>query len=164
MSDTLKKAVYGSEIATTARVARTNMILYGDGHSNVQRQDSFAHPKHECYDVILTNPPYSQKTRYGNLYPIPTQNGDAIAIQHCLKALKPDGRAAILVKEDFLTKDGDIGKVREMLLSSVKNVSVVSLPRRIFEPYTPTKTSIVYFEKNGSRDRTFFFVVENVGC
>ena len=36
--------VFGSEIATTARVARMNMILFGDGHSNVERQDSFANP------------------------------------------------------------------------------------------------------------------------
>lgn len=166
LSDTLRRdTVYGSEISATARVARMNMILYGDGHSNVREQDSFANPQHECFDVILTNPPYSQSTRYGNLYPITSQNGDAIAMQHCLKALKPDGRGAILVKEDFLTKsrDSEIGKVRDWLLSIVKNITVVSLPRRLFEPYTPTKTSIIYFEKAGTRDRTFFFVVENVG-
>lgn len=158
-----KRTIYGSEIAATARVARMNMILFGDGHNNVIQQDSFANTRHEDFDVVLTNPPYSQRTRYGNLYPVPSKNGDAVAIQHCLESLKPDGRAAILVKEDFLTKGGDIGSVRELLLKSVKNFSVVSLPRRLFEPYTPTKTSIVYFEKAGSRTKTFFYVVRDVG-
>jgi len=155
--------VHGSEITVTARVARMNMILYGDGHSNVVQQDSFAHPKTGEFDIVLTNPPYSQSTRHGNLYPIPSGSGDAIAMEHCLKSLKPDGRAAILVKEDFLTETGDVGKVRDMMFSEAKNFSIVSLPRRLFEPYTPTKTSVIYFEKNGKRDTTFFFVARNVG-
>lgn len=157
------KTVYGSEIAATSRVARMNMVLYGDGHSNVRQRDSFANPVDGEYDVVLTNPPYSQSTRHGNLYAIPTKNGDAIAMQHCLKSLKDGGRAAILMKEDFLTKGGDIGKVRDMLLRSVNNISVVSLPRRLFEPYTPTKTSILYFEKGGRKRPAFFFVVKHVG-
>ena len=158
-----KSTIYGSEIAATARVARMNMVLYGDGHSNVYQQDSFANPIDQKYDVVLTNPPYSQKTRHGNLYPIPTQNGDAIAMQHCLKSLKVGGRAAILMKEDFLTKGGTIGRVRDFFLGSVNNISVVSLPRGLFEPYTPTKTSILYFEKGGERSTIFFFVVKDVG-
>ena len=155
--------IYGSEITVTARVAKMNMILYGDGHSNVMQQDSFANPRKDLYDIVLTNPPYSQATRHGNLYDIPSSSGDAVSIQHCIDSLKPDGRAAILVKEDFLTEGGDIGKVRDVLLNTAKNFSIVSLPRRLFEPYTPTKTSIIYFEKQGIRDSTFFFVVQNVG-
>ena len=164
VSEILKyKTVYGSEISATSRVARMNMILYGDGHSNVTERDSFAHPIYGEYDVVLTNPPYSQSTRYGNLYDVPTKNGDAIAMQHCLKSLKNGGRAAILMKEDFLTEGGDIGKVRDILLRSVSDISVVSLPRRLFEPYTPTKTSVLYFEKGRSRHAASFFVVKHVG-
>ncbi len=155
--------IYGSEIAATSRVARMNMVLYGDGHSNVIQQDSFAHPVDDTYDIVLTNPPFSQKSRYGNLYSLPTKDGDLIAIQHCLRALKENGRAAILMKEDFLTDAGMTGQVRDQLLSSVNNISVVSLPRRLFEPYTPTKTSILYFEKEGKRRSVFFFIVKNVG-
>ena len=158
-----KSTIYGSEIAATARVARMNMVLYGDGHSNVYQHDSFANPIENKHDVVLTNPPYSQETRHGNLYPIPTRNGDVIAIQHCLKSLKVGGRAAILMKEDFLTKSGTIGQARDFLLNSVNNITVVSLPRGLFEPYTPTKTSILYFEKGGERNTIFFFVVKNVG-
>ena len=158
-----KKTVYGSEFGTTARVARMNMVLYGDGHSNVYHHDSFENPVDEQYDIVLTNPPYSQETRYGNLYSIDTKNGDAIAMSHCLRALKKGGRAAILIKEDFLTKSGAVGKVRKKLLESVNNVSIISLPRGVFLPYTPTKTSILYFEKGGARQSTFFYVVKNIG-
>ena len=155
--------VFGSEIAATARVARMNMVLYGDGHSNVHQRDSFAHPVDAEYDVLLTNPPFSQKTRHGNLYSVPSENGDLIAMQHCLRSLKEGGRGAILVKEDFLTKGGAVQTVRDFLLKSVRDVNVVSLPRRLFEPYTPTKTSVLSFEKGGSRKSVFFFVVKHVG-
>ncbi len=155
--------IYGVELTATARVAKMNMILFGDGHSNVIRDDSFANHKKNEFDIVLTNPPYSQKTRHGNLYSIPSIQGDVIALQHCYDALKPDGRAAILVKEDFLSGDGAMGQVREFLLKSAKNFTIVSLPRRLFEPYTPTKTSIIYFEKAGNRNKTYFFVVKNVG-
>ncbi|MDH4201004.1 MAG: N-6 DNA methylase [Spirochaetia bacterium] len=158
-----RNTVYGVELTATARVAKMNMILFGDGHNNVTRNDSFANPIHGQYDIILTNPPYSQNTRHGNLYSISSSNGDAIALQHCLEALTPDGRAAILVKEDFLTAGGDLGKVREMILKSAKNFTISSLPRRLFEPYTPTKTSIIYFEKAGKRKKVYFFVVKDVG-
>lgn len=158
-----EKTVYGSEITTNARIAKMNMILTGDGHTNIKREDSFANPKRGKFDIVLTNPPYSQKTRYGNLYPISSRNGDAIAVLHCYDSLNERGRAAFLVKEDFLSEGGDIGRVREYILNGAKNFSVISLPRKLFIPYTPTKTSIIYFEKAGKRKTTFFYVVKNVG-
>ena len=157
------ETVYGSEITTNARIAMMNMILYGDGHSNVIREDSLAKPKRGAYDIVLTNPPYSQKTRHGNLYSLPTENGDPICVAHCFDALNESGRVAMLVKEDFLTKGGIIGTVREYIMKHARNISVVSLPRRLFEPYTPTKTSILYFEKAGCRNTAFFYVVDKVG-
>jgi type I restriction enzyme M protein len=155
--------VYGSELTTNARIAKMNMILFGDGHNNIIKEDSFENPKKKKFDVVLTNPPYSQNTRYGNLYPIPTSNGDAIAMQHCFESLNDTGRCCMLVKEDFLTEGGSIGAVREYILKNAKNFSIVSLPRKLFIPYTPTKTSIIYFEKAGKRNITFFYVIKNVG-
>jgi len=157
------ETVYGSEITTNARIAKMNMILFGDGHSNIKKEDSFANPKHGKYDIVLTNPPYSQKTRYGNLYPVDSSVGDAVCMMHCFDSLNNDGRAAVLVKENFLSDGGDIGRVREYIMENAKNFSVVSLPRKLFMPYTPTKTSIVYFEKAGKRKNTFFYVVKDVG-
>lgn len=162
--DILKqRTVYGGEITSNARIAKMNMILFGDGHSNLERHDSFAHPQRGKYDIVITNPPYSQKTRHGGQYNMSTTNGDAIAMMHCFDALNDGGRACVLVKEDFLVEGGDVGVAREYIFKNAKNFTVVSLPRKMFEPYTPTKTSIVYFEKKGTRDTTFFYVAKKVG-
>ncbi|MCJ7577569.1 MAG: N-6 DNA methylase [candidate division Zixibacteria bacterium] len=157
------ETIYGSEITTNARIAKMNMILAGDGHTNIQRLDSLANPRNGEFDIVLTNPPFSQKTRYGNLYSVPSKDGDATCIIHCFDSLNNNGRAAIVVKEDFLTEGGDIGKVRKYIMEKAKNFSVVSLPRRIFEPYSAAKTSIIYFEKDGKRKTTFFYAIKNVG-
>lgn len=157
------ETVYGSEITTNARIAKMNMILFGDGHSNVEKEDSLAHPKRGKFDIVLTNPPYSQKTRYGNYYPTQPNDGDAVCVMHCFDSLNEGGRLAMLVKEDFLSEGGDVGRARDYILANAKNFSVVSLPRKLFIPYTPTKTNVIYFEKAGKRNTTFFYVIRNVG-
>ena len=158
-----KETIYGSEITNNAQIAKMNMILFGDGNCNLIKEDSFAHPKRGKFDIVLTNPPYSQNTRHGNLYNLPTTNGDAVAMMHIFDSLASDGRACALVKEDFLSSGGIIGGVREYIFKNAKNFTVISLPRKMFEPYTPTKTNIIYFEKKGKRNNTFFFIVKNVG-
>ncbi len=158
-----KKTIYGSEITVNARIAKMNMILFGDGHSNIKKQDTLSDYVNQKYDIVITNPPYSQQTRFGYLYPIQSNNGDAICSLHCFEALKLGGRGCLLVKENFVSDGGDVGKVREYIFNNSSNVSIVSLPRKFFEPYTPTKTSIVYFEKNRKISNTFFFAVNAVG-
>lgn len=155
--------VFGSEITTNARIAKMNMILFGDGHSNVEKEDSLANPKRGKYDIVLTNPPYSQATRHGNYYATSPKNGDAVCAMHCFDALSDGGRLAMLVKEDFLSEGGDVGRVRDYILNNAKNFSIVSLPRKLFIPYTPTKTNILYYEKAGRRDKTFFYIIKSVG-
>lgn len=161
-----EKALYGREITSTARITKMNMILFGDGHTNIYQMDSLQNPVDEKYKIVLSNIPYSQKTEFGSLYPIPTkpnQIADAVCIQHIWRALKPDGRAAVVVPESFLYEDGIIGKTRKMIVERSKKFRVVSLPRGVFMPYTPTKTNIIYFEKGGQFKKVFFFVVHNDG-
>lgn len=156
-------ALHGREITSTARITKMNMILFGDGHTNIQQMDSLEFPVHEKFKVVLSNIPYSQETEYGARYPIPSSNADAICMQHIWEALEPHGRAAVVVPESFLYEGGAIGQTREMITRNAENMTVVSLPRGVFMPYTPTKTNIVYFKKGGQFKNTFFFVVHNDG-
>ena len=136
MMDWIKQdALHGREITSTARITKMNMIFFGDGHTNINQMDSLEHPVDGKYKIVLSNIPYSQKTEFGSLYPIPTDNADAVCIQHIWRALKADGRAAVIVPETFLYKGGVIGKTREMLMKNSRRFTVVSLPRGVFMPY-----------------------------
>lgn len=157
------KTLHGREITSTSRIAKMNMILFGDGHSNIEQMDTLKNPVREKYKIILANIPYSQETEYGSFYPIPTKNADAICMQHIWEALEPGGRAAVIVPETFLYEGGDIGKTRELIVRQAEDLSIISLPRGVFMPYTPTKTNIIYFKKGGQFKNCFHFVIFNDG-
>ena len=158
-----ESTVYGNEITNTARITKMNMILAGDGHSNIEMKDSLANPvdgaatytdekgnlHHNGYDIVLANMPYSQKTKHGSLYDLPSTNGDSICVQHCMKAINSaseNGRMALVVPEGFLFRK-DLTKTREYLLDHCQLQSIISLPQGVFLPYTGVKTDIIYATK-----------------
>ena len=158
-----ESTVYGNEITNTARITKMNMILAGDGHSNIEMKDSLANPvdgtatytdekgvvHHNGFDIVLANMPYSQKTKHGSLYDLPSSNGDSICVQHCMKAINSaseNGRMALVVPEGFLFRK-DLTKTREYLLDHCQLQSIISLPQGVFLPYTGVKTDIIYATK-----------------
>jgi type I restriction enzyme M protein len=163
-----KKTLFGTELTKTASIAKMNMILAGDGHSNIRRGDSFENPIDNIFDVVITNFPFAQNTRYGNKYGIPSRNGDHISPQHCFRALKEGGRMAIIAPEGFLvnTNSKEYGSVRKYLIDNSNLCSVISLPRGAFEPYNRTKVSILYFTDchyKNQRKYYWYFNVKNDG-
>lgn len=160
--------VYGADLTKTASIAKMNMILAGDGHNNVQRLDSLANPVDDKYEIVLTNMPFAQKTRYGDKYAIPNRNGDIVCPQHCFRALKDGGRMAIIVPEGFLsnTNSKAYEDVRKYLLNNATLKSIVSLPRGAFEPYNRAKANILYFtdaKTSRTKGHYWFFDVRNDG-
>lgn len=171
--------VYGNEITNTARITKMNMILAGDGHSNIKMIDSLANPidgnetytdeegrvLHQGFDIVLANMPYSQKTKHGNLYDLPSTNGDSICVQHCMKAVNSaaeNGRMALVVPEGFLFRK-DLAKTREYMLEHCHLQSIISLPQGVFLPYTGVKTDIIYATKvnqkvkSSEKNRDFWY-------
>lgn len=149
INDLKTNTIFGNEITKTARIAKMNMILAGDGHSGIQKLDSLANPINGKYDVVLANMPYSQRTKWGGLYDIPSKNGDSICVQHCMRAINStseNGRMALVVPEGFLFRK-DLAKTREYLLERSELQSIISLPQGVFLPYTGVKTDIIFATK-----------------
>jgi len=159
--------IFGGELTTTARIAKMNMILQGDGHSGVQKINSLAHPRDREFDIVISNIPFSQKHPPTDLYynGIAKNSGDAVCVLHCLRALKDGGRMALVVPEGFLVKNS-LKDVRKFLLENAKLQAVISLPKGVFLPYTLVKTDILYFTdiRTGKLQKHFFyFDVKNDG-
>ena len=159
-----QETIFGRELTSTARIAKMNMILFGDGHSNIEKMDSLDNPIEDKYDIVMSNIPYSQDTEAGNYYPIPTADGDLVCIQHIWKSLKPGGRAGVIVPETFLYKGGETKKIRELIVRHASELNIISLPRGVFMPYTPEKTNVLYFKKGDNQFKNcFFFAIQNDG-
>lgn len=152
-----EETVYGRELTNTAKIAKMNMILTGDGHTNIKQMDSLENPVEEEYDVVLANIPYGQSTDYGGLYFIPSNDGDSVFIQHIFKSLKKEGRAAVVVPEGLLFKGGDMLKTRKYLLKNTDILGVISLPQGVFRPYADNKTDIIVFQRNKTGTKSVWF-------
>ena len=161
------QTIFGGEFTSTARIAKMNMILQGDGHSGVQKVNSLTHPRDQEFDVVISNIPFSQKKPPTDLYynGIAKSSGAAVCVLHCLRSLKDGGRMALVVPEGVLAKNS-LKNVRKFLLENAKLQAVISLPKGVFLPYTLVKTDILYFtdvRTNNLQKHFFYFDVKNDG-
>ena len=158
------ETIYGGELTATAKIAKMNMILAGDGHTNIKQQDSLENPVKGEYDVVLTNFPFSQSTDYAHLYGLFNRQANAVFLKHVIDALKKGGRAGVVVPDGVLFgKDKDSVAVRKMLVEQCNIEAILQMSVHTFSPYTKQPTSILIFEKEGKTDSIWFFEVENDG-
>ena len=168
LSTLRENTIWGSEISDTSRIAKMNMILSGDGHSNIKQQDSFSNPVSDEYNVVISNIPFNMDVNeeQAQLYEPYIKKGNSVSILHILKSLrkKINSRASIIVP-DAVLNDKSMKYLREKIVKSGQLLGIVSLPSKVFEPYTEAKTSILILgsEVNAPTENVFFFKVKNDG-
>lgn len=175
--DFAAKHLYGIEINDEiARVAKMNMIVHDDGHTNVISHDAlesidkmhdhnrgFAENR---FDLILTNPPFgstinlaekpylsSYELGYNNdakgkKKPRKNQSSEVLFIERIWQFLKPEtGKAAIVLPDGILT-NSSMQYVRDYILERFQLLAVVSLPQCAFAHFgANVKSSILYLKK-----------------
>lgn len=163
-----QESLYGRELTSTARIAKMNMILFGDGATNISQIDSYANPINLKFDLAISNIPYSQETEYGSYYGITNNDGDAIGVAHLWKSLKDGGTLAAIVPEPVLYESGPKSQkfaIRKEIIENSESIIVISLPRGVFNPYTPVKTSVIIAKKHlGSMAKLYKgIIIDNDG-
>lgn len=162
-----KETIYGGEITRNAAITKMNMILAGDGHNNIKQQDSLKNIVENEYDVIITNMPFSLGNfpEYQELYDLNSSNGNSLCIEHCIKAIKPGGRMAIIVPEGILF-DKKYKRLRKYIYDNAYVQTIISLPMGTFKPYTDVKTSILYLTDIKSKKKqkeVWFYTINDDG-
>ena len=156
------------------RLALINMILHKDGRSLLQNDDSLSSRAQDVhkgkYDIILANPPFgvTKQERMAQFEPH-IKLYEALFIQHMMNALRPGGRAAVVLKEGLLfDSKRALRSICRRLVEQFEVLAVLSLPNGVFNPYSGAKTSIVVFRRPLGRDdartsRVWFYRVESDG-
>jgi len=157
-----EKTIYGRELTGTAKIAKMNMILARDGHTNIRQMDSLSEPLNEAYDVVLTNFPFSQETGYGNLYGLNTNDANSVFLKHIILSLKDGGRAGVVSFQGVLY-DNKYKGIREYFLKNCNLEAVIRLNRFTFKPYANVDTSILIFNKGKPTKRVWFFEIDEDG-
>ena len=163
-----------------ARVAKMNMIIHDDGHTNIVGHDAldFVYKMSEKnaglargkFDLILTNPPFGATVKraekpehYVEQFDLVKRLGkgarasfksEVLFLERVHHFLKPGGRAAIVLPDGILTNSSLQG-VRDWLLSKFQLLAVVSLPQFAFSHYDAgVKASIVFLRRLPDGEKT----------
>ena len=157
--------IFGREFTGTAKIAKMNMIITGDGHNNIKQMDSLEKPVKGKYNVVLTNFPFSQQTDYSGYYGLTGTDANPVFLAHVMEAMNKDaGRAGVVVPEGMLFKeDSQYVSIRKRLVDQFNVTAVVKLNGFVFRPYTGQPTSIVFFERGEQTKDVWFFDVTEDG-
>jgi type I restriction enzyme M protein len=157
-----EKTFYGIEKKSLAYViAIMNMILHGIETPNIVHANTLALNLAEVqdkdrFDIILANPPFGGKERkeVQQNFPIKTGETAFLFLQHFIKFLKAGGRAAVVIKNTFLSNtDNASVSLRKHLLESCSLHTVLDMPGGTFQG-AGVKTVVLFFEKSGTTNST----------
>ena len=75
--------------------------------------------------------------------------------------LRPGGRAAVILPDGFLFgTDNAKVNIKKKLLSEFNLHTVIRMPGSVFAPYTSITTNILFFDRTGSSQETWFYLLD----
>ena len=166
LADKLKQSVfYGSDANPgVACSAKMNMIIAGDGHTNIQVEDSLTkNAKNWSVDektnsFIFTNPPFgtseSESLVSSDLlqFPVRTTKGQYLFLQKMVLSTMDGGEICTVIDEGVLNTES-AAEVRKWILRHCKLIAVVGLPDETFKPNKiNVKSSLLYLERLENED------------
>jgi type I restriction enzyme M protein len=157
--------LYGKEKKSLAYVIGImNMILHGIEAPNIIHTNTLGENIRDIqeknrYHIILANPPFGGKERkeVQQNFDIKTGETAFLFLQHFIKSLKTGGRAAIVIKNTFLSNtDNAAISLRKHLLNSCNLHTVLDMPAGTFLG-AGVKTVVLFFEKGEATKNTWFY-------
>jgi type I restriction enzyme M protein len=158
------KTFYGKEKKSLAYViAIMNMILHGIDAPNLIHTNTLAEnisdiQEKDRYDVILANPPFGGKERkeVQQNFPIKTGETAFLFLQHFIKSLRAGGRAAVVIKNTFLSNSDNASRaLRQELLENCNLHTVLDCPGGTFLG-AGVKTVVLFFEKGAPTRKIWY--------
>ncbi len=159
------KTLYGKEKKNLAYIIGImNMILHGIEtpnivHTNTLNENLADIQEKDRHHVILANPPFGGKERpeVQSNFPIKTGETAFLFLQHFIKMLKTGGRAAVVIKNTFLSNtDNAAVSLRKHLLESCNLHTILDMPQGTFQG-AGVKTVILFFTKGEPTKNIWYY-------
>lgn len=171
---------FGSDAnPAVAASAKMNMIIAGDGQTNIRNENSLASDAENWnmdmpdVDVIMTNPPFgtsengSLKEEDKAKYDMKSFKGQVLFIEKMIKSTKPKGEIFTVIDQGILNTDSNI-PIRNLILHLCKIKAIIELPIETFKPNKiNVKSSLLYLQKKtdeeikNNEDYNFYLVKLN---
>ena len=168
--DKVERMVRLSTINMTLFDVKAHQVSLGNSLIQGSPIDSL----HGSVDLILTNPPFGAKfdqsyiaLHSGDNTPFFSRlrksnaklDSELLFIDRNLQLLREGGRLLIVVPDGVVSARGTAAMLRSHLIGKARVRAVVELPAVAFaQAGTRTRTSILYLEKNTSRDKPSVFI------
>jgi len=160
-----KRVFYGSDANEgVAASAKMNMIIAGDGHTNIQHEDSlskyasnWSSEMPDC-TLILTNPPFGtseadslssdDKEQFG----VSSTKGQYLFLQKMIACTITGGEICTVIDEGVLNTESG-ADLRSHILRTCRLRAIVNLPPETFKPNKiNVRASLMYLEKRTELD------------
>ncbi|MGI9392820.1 MAG: N-6 DNA methylase [Parvibaculales bacterium] len=165
--ETLQKhTLYGQEKkGLSFIIGNMNMILHGIEtpnliYINTLKQDVMDIENKDRHDIILANPPFGGSGEEKSVqlnFPIRTSEPAYMFLQHFIRKMKAGGRAAIVIKNTFLS-NGDASTLRKELLTTCNLHTVLDLPAKVFQ--AGVRTVVLFFEKGKATKDIWYYQLD----
>lgn len=181
--DFAEKRLFGIDINDEiTRVAKMNMIIHDDGHTNVVSEDALnrinriredtgnRNFKKNYFDVVLTNPPFGskvtqnerpylsdydlgkQKNTSGKIIPRKTQKSEILYLERIWQFLKPGTGRAAVILPDGILTNSSLQYVRDFILERFQLLAVVSFPQTAFAHFGAGVKASIVFLRKRRED------------
>jgi type I restriction enzyme M protein len=137
------------------RLLLMNLFLHGIDSLHIELGDTLSPDGASLppADLILTNPPFGPaggKPSRDDLTVTSTVSSYQLPfVEHCIRALKPGGRAAVIVPDNVLFEDGRGRELRRLLLDRCDLHTILRLPTGIFYAQG-VKTNVLFFRRGAA--------------
>jgi type I restriction enzyme M protein len=159
------RTFYGQEKKGLAYIIGImNMVLHGIEapnliHANTLNENVMDIQEKDRHDIILANPPFGggERREVQQNFPIRTGETAYLFLQHFIRKLRAGGRAAVVIKNTFLSNtDNASVALRKELLEAAELHTVLDCPQGTFQG-AGVKTVVLFFEKGApTRDIWFY--------
>jgi type I restriction enzyme M protein len=162
------KTLYGKEKKSLAYViAIMNLILHGVEAPNIVHGNTLADHDEDVqekdrFDLTLANPPFGGKERkeVQQNFPIKTGETAFLFLQHFMRYLRAGGRAAIVIKNTFLSNSDNASvALRKELLENCNLHTVLDCPGGTFQG-AGVKTVVLFFEKGAPTRKVWYYQLD----
>lgn len=170
------RSLFGIDInPVLVRAAQMNLVMHGDGSSNVFQSNSLLPPGEwrddvrdrvslGAFDIVLTNPPFGAGpgllvddahileqfalSRLETNNPRSSMPPEQLFIERCCQFLKPGGVLAIVLPDSILSNPGLLF-IRHWILKYCRVVASVDLPVETFVAFggAGTQTSVLVLQR-----------------
>ena len=150
------------------RLCVTNMLLHGIDVPNIRYGDSLDIKNFSEYygddlvDVCCLNPPYGGVASDSDKMAFPADMRSSetadLFIALTVKRLKKNGRAVVVCPDGFLCgNDNAKTAIKQYLMKECNLHTIIRLPQSCFAPYTSIATNLLFFDKTGPTEETWFY-------